>query len=112
MEEFIKALKKRAAFFLSELEQFEPFGVYMGHDGEITDIKKHMEFNSIQESYTLLLERFERDFKGGDVRTSAIVLNGNVDGKNLIVIEIFDSSFYKKQLVFPYTINGDAITFE
>lgn len=111
MEDFLKALKDHAAFLLTELE-FEPFGAHVRHDGEIIYIEKQREFESIPKSYQFLLERFEKDFKSGEVKASAIVLNGDVNGKNSIVIEIFDTSFYKKQVVYSYTINGEVVTFE
>lgn len=111
MEKFLKALKERAAFFLAEMGQFEPFGVYMSLNGEVMDIKSPSERRSIEESYDFLLKCFNKDVDGDDARACAIVLNGNVDHKDLIVIEIFVPHQDKYQAVFPYTINGETVTF-
>lgn len=111
MEEFLNVLKKQAAFFLLELEQFEPFGAYIGAKGEIINIKRQSEFNSIEESYELLLQRFKDGFDNNLFGASAIVLNGVADGKNMVIVEIFVPNLEKYQAVFPYMINSDIVTF-
>ncbi|ANF50319.1 hypothetical protein A0O34_07230 [Chryseobacterium glaciei] len=111
MEKFLKALKERAAFFLAEMEQFEPFGVYISLKGEILDIKRPSEPRSIEESYDFLLKHFNKDLSSDEVMAYAIVLNGHVDGKDSIVVEIFVPRQDKYQAVFPYTIKGEIVIF-
>lgn len=111
MENLIGAIQQRAELFLKENGEFAPFGVYIRSGGEITDILGYAESTSSEEIYNILLKGVEQDLQDEDIRASAIAMDGRVDGKDVLLIEIFLSESDKYQAIYPYTIENNRITF-
>ncbi|AZA54518.1 MULTISPECIES: hypothetical protein [unclassified Chryseobacterium] len=111
MEKFLEALKKRAGSFLLKMEDFKPFSTNIRVDGQIIDTISNVEPCSIEEQYLSLLNGVQQDLKDSDIQASAIVLAGKADGYDVVLIEIFTALQKKYQLVFPYTIAGETVTF-
>lgn len=110
MEKFIEALKERAGFFLCQMGQFRPFRVFI-KSGEVIDTVNNSSNFSENEMYELLLKEVHEDLKDPDIKASAIVLFGQSDGYDVIVVEIFRNLRKKYQAVFPYTIKDGNIHF-
>jgi hypothetical protein len=111
MDGFLDALKERATFFLIEKADFRPFRTVLQADGEVRDTIGYSESGSIETQYQLLLKEVQEDLKDDNITASAIVLTGEGDGYNVVVIEIFSNLWEKYQAVFPYTIKGEIVNF-
>ncbi|ANF52976.1 hypothetical protein A0O34_21690 [Chryseobacterium glaciei] len=111
MEKFLEALKERAGFFLIEMGGFKPFRAFVLDNGEIRDIVSSSEICSVEEMYDLFLKDVEQDLNNIDIKVSAIVLSGQVDGYDVVVIEIFSHLQEKYQVVYPYNISGETVIF-
>jgi len=111
MENLVGFIQERAEYFLKENGEFAPFGAYIRSNGEITDVIGYSENISSEEIYNILLKGIEQDLQDEDVRASAIGLDGNIDDSDVLVIEIFLSKDEKYQVIYPYTINNNKVTF-
>ncbi|REC79440.1 hypothetical protein DRF60_06350 [Chryseobacterium elymi] len=110
MEAFINALKERAGFFLLQMGEFKPFRVFF-RSGEVVDTVKAYETFSETQIYDFLIKEVKLDLADSEITASAIVLTGQSDGYDVVVIEIFRNRRKKYQVVFPYTINNGTIIF-
>lgn len=111
MENLIGSIQQRAEFFLKENGEFAPFGLYIRSNGEIMDILGYAESASSEEIYNILLKGVEQDLQDEDIRASAIAMDGRVEGKDVLVIEIFLSEEDKYQAIYPYVIEDKKVTF-
>lgn len=112
IENLIGLIQQRAELFLKENGEFAPFGAHVRSNGDIADIASYAENASSEEMYNILLKGVEHDLQDEDVRASAIALDGRIDGKDVLVIEIFLSTEDKYQAIYPYSIEDDKVTFD
>ncbi|GEN71296.1 hypothetical protein [Chryseobacterium lathyri] len=110
MEAFLNALKERAGFFLLQMGEFKPFRVLF-RSGEVVDTVKAYETFSETQIYDFLIKEVKLDLADSEITASAIVLTGQSDGYDVVVIEIFRNRRKKYQVVFPYIINNGTIIF-
>jgi len=110
MQELLEALKERAGFFLLQMGEFKPFRVLL-RSGEIVDTMTVYETFTENQIYDLLVKEVNIDLEDSDTKASAIVLLGQSDGYDIVLIEIFRKLRKKYQMVLPYSIKDGAIFF-
>ncbi|MDQ0065117.1 hypothetical protein [Chryseobacterium lathyri] len=110
MEEFLEALRERAGFFLLQRGTFRPFRVLL-QEGKVVDTVSESETLTDDIIYDILLNTVNLDLGDPDINASAIILHGESDGYQVVVIEIFRNLREKYQAVFPYFITDGHILF-
>ncbi|MDR4954245.1 hypothetical protein REB14_18855 [Chryseobacterium sp. ES2] len=107
IEKLLNSLMEQAELFLKENGVFAPFGTYIRANGDLTYIGAYSETTDSNEMYDLLI----KDLKDEDIRATAIAWNGTVDGKDVIVKEVFLSLDGNYQSIHPYIIENGIVVF-
>ncbi|REC62936.1 hypothetical protein DRF65_08965 [Chryseobacterium pennae] len=111
IEKLLNSLMEQAELFLKENGEFAPFGTYIRANGDLTYIGAYSETTDSNEMYDLLIQGVREDLKDEDIRATAIAWNGTVDGKDVIVTEVFLSLDGNYQSIHPYIIENGSVIF-
>lgn len=111
IEKLLNSLMEQAELFLKENGEFAPFGTCIRANGDLTYIGAYSETTDSNEMYDLLIKGVREDLKDEDIRATAIAWNGTVDGKDVIVTEVFLSLDGNYQSIHPYTIENGIVIF-
>lgn len=80
---------EQAELLLKENGEFAPFGTYIRANRELPYIGAYSETTDSNEIYDLLIQWVREDLKDEDIRATAITWNGTVNGKDVVVTEVF-----------------------
>ncbi len=111
IEKIIKSIKGQAELFLVDNGEFAPFATYIRENGELTFISGYSETTNSKEIYEILLNVAYNDLNDLDIRAYAIGLDGRINEKDVLVIEIILSSENKYQVIYPYIVENRKVIF-